>query len=202
MILHTLTRTAVDVSLRVGLYPWSKAAQLTRRDGERSSLELAVDQFDASVRQVAGRVLSDDELVEDAARRKAAVQARTTAKDLQESAEQHEAEAERTERQRREQAERVRREAEDRAEERHAEAEKAEAQRKQQATAASRKKKQAVKKTTAKQKEAVEKKARQARLQELEEREEALDAKDEALTAADEAERLRTAAEAKKSSRR
>lgn len=201
MMLTTLTRTAVDASLRVGLAPWAAVARLTRRGSQRSSLELAVDRFDASARELAGKVLSDEELLLDAAHRRAATQARVTAKDLHDRAGEHESEADRVARERRAQAEDVREQADERADHRVESAEKTEARRKQSAAATRRNRKQSVKKTAAKRKQAVEKDARAARLGELERKEEALDAKDDALTAADEADRLRTSAEAKKARR-
>lgn len=201
MMLTTLTRTAVDVSLRVGLAPWSAVARLTRRGGQHSSLELAVDRFDASARELAGKVLSDQELLVDAAHRKAATQARATAKGLHESAEEHESEADRVASARREQAEDLREQAEERTAQRVESAEKTKARRKQTAASARQSKKQAVKKTAAKRKEAIEKEGRAARLEELDRKEEALDAREEAVTASDEADRLQASAEAKKARR-
>jgi colicin import membrane protein len=195
------TRAAVDVSLRVGLAPWNAAARLTRRGPRPSPLELAVDQFDASARQLAGRLLSDDDMVDDAERRRAAVRARSTARDLHETADERAAEADREAEDLERRADETRQVVEQGAQARRKAAEKKAASRKAQAESRQRARKSTVAKSAARRKDAIGEAGRSARLSELADREEVLDAKEQALRAEDRAERLEQEAAAEKSRR-
>lgn len=197
---QTITRNALDLYLRVALAPASKVARFTRfGKDEMAPLELAVDRFDATVRQFAGRALGDDELLADAARRRAAAENRETAIELRAKAEQKEQEAERKRQEREAQAERVRENGQSQAEQKRQEAEERERQRKQSVRKSAQTRKQAVKQSAARKKQAIAEKERAARLVELEQKEEALDAEEKALTEAERAARLKQSADKTKS---
>jgi hypothetical protein len=87
MSLRDIPRTAIGGYLKVARWPLDRTTRLFRRGGERTTVELAVDQADATVRDAAGRIIRDDELQRDAARRKTATSQRGRAKSLREEAE-------------------------------------------------------------------------------------------------------------------
>ena len=199
---RTLTRTALDLSLRTALAPWSTVARWTRFNGDRTSpLEVAVGRVDAAVREFAGRATGDDQLVEDALRRRAAADNRAVAIELREEAEERERRAEREREQREEQAEAVRERAEEAAEKKRAAARKKASQRKQAVKKAASSKKQAVRKAAAAKRETISKAEREARLEELEEKEKALSAEERAIAEQERAARLQRSSEQTKASR-
>lgn len=199
---QTMTRSAVDLYLRAVLAPAKGVARFTRFGKDQTSpLEVAVGRVDAALREAAGRVLSDDELLADAVRRRAAADNRSLAVDLHEEAEQRRAQATEQRREREAQAEKVRAQAEERAEKEKAKAEKDAEQRRRAVREQARSRKQATRKTAARKKESISKAERAARLTELEDKEQALDATEKALSEQERAARLKKAAEATKAAR-
>ncbi len=194
---RTLTRTALDVSLRAALAPWATLGRVARFGGDRTSpIEVAVGHIDAAVRELAGRALSDDELLADAARRRAAAENRSLAMDLHQEAEAREAEAAERRRRREEQADEARDAAEAEAEQQH-EAAAARAQKRKAAVKkAARSRKQAVRKAAARSRAVQDEAKRDARLEELDEQERALDAEEQAVARKARASRLKQAADA------
>jgi DNA anti-recombination protein RmuC len=200
---RTLTRSAVDLSVRTALAPWTAVARFTRFGGDRTSpLEVAVGRIDAAVREFAGRALFDDELVQDAARRRAAADNRSVAIELHQEAEKREQEAEQRRQQREAQAEEVRERTEQVADQKREQAEQKASQRKQAVKKSANARKQAVSKAAAKKREQIAKAEREARLEELEETEEALDAEQRAIAEQKRAERLKSSAAATRAARR
>jgi len=200
-IARTASRRWVDLSLRAVLAPWTALGKATTRDGAPSPVKLGVDRIDAAVRDVAGRLLSDEEMVAEARRRRVAADKREEAVELKAKAEEREQQAEQARRQREEQAERVRESAEQRAEQKKREAQQEAAKRKQQVRTSATTRKQAVEKTTAAKRKRIQDKERAARLEELEQKEQALTAEERALQQEESADKLKKAAGAVKASR-
>jgi hypothetical protein len=95
MTTRDIPRAAVDSYLRLVRWPVDTAVGLLPGDdqrGARPAAELTVDRADATLRGLAGRVLADAELRQDAARRRVAADERERALHLR-------AEAQRTQRQ-------------------------------------------------------------------------------------------------------
>lgn len=93
-MIRKLQRGAVDASLKAARVLPDTAARLT---GRGESADLALDGLDAQVRDVAGRLLFDDELRADAQRRRVATRERGEAARLRTKAEQVKQEARETE---------------------------------------------------------------------------------------------------------
>ena len=197
-----LTRGALDVYLRTTLAPWQAVGRFTRFGRDRTSpLEVAVGRVDAAVREFVGRALSDDELLEDADRRRAAADNRAVAIELEEEATRRAQEAEERRQQREAQAEEARQRAEERAEEKREKAEQTAQQRRQAVRKATQSRKKNVKKAAARKREAIEEAERDARLEELREKEEALDAEEQAVKEEQRGTRLKQSAEATRRAR-
>ena len=198
----TLTRNAVDLYLRTTLAPWQAVGRFARLGGDRTSpLEVAVGRVDAAVREFVGRAISDEELLADAERRRVAADNRAVAIELHTEAERREQEAEERRRQREEQAEHARARAEEQAEKKREATEQTANERRQAVRKAASSRKQSVKKAAARKREAIDEAARDARLEELREKEAALDAEEQAVTEEQRAARLKQSAEATRRAR-
>ena len=177
-MIRILSRAAVGGSISLGAWPLRQVARLFPAG------ELLVDQADAALRDVAGTVLFDQQLHEDARRRREAAAQRLTAVNLREEAEQERAEANA-------EAERKRREARSGAREE-----------KQRVETSARRRKQAAREDARKTEEELERRERRERLAALEEQADALEEEREAVTAAAEAQRLGEAAARAKAARK
>ena len=177
-MIRTISRAAVGGTISAVAWPLRRVAAVLPAG------ELLVDQADAALRDVAGTILFDRELHEDARRRREAAAQRLTAVNLREDAQQTRAEAEAD-------AERTRREA-------RAEA-KAEKERVEQSA---QRRKQAARAQKRETEEQLESRARRERLEALEKESEALEEEREAVTAAAEAQRLGEAAARAKAARK
>lgn len=192
MALRTASRVGIDTSLRVARLPLDLTASVI--GGRESGLGLAVDRTDARLRSLAGALLGDAELQQDAARRHAAtdervraLRLRENAEEVDERAEERVAERERAARQRRADAART-------AEQRKEEAERQRREREQRAQRAAEKRSRAAQRERAAAQREARERADESRLKALEEKAEALEEEEEALVAADEAQRLARAA--------
>jgi len=154
------------------------------------------------MRQLAGYALLDDELREDAARRRVAADERERALRLREAVERASAEADERLADRVDQAEEHRAVAEERAERQRQEAEQRRAAEARAAAQAETRRKAANRQARAKVDEAIEEQGDEARLEQLKAEAQALEEREAALTAQDEAQRLQDAATAKKAARR
>lgn len=206
MDIRTLPRKALDRYLHTVRTPLDTAVRLLpERDGRlstvRSTVELTLDRADAAVRDVAGVVWRDDQLRDDARRRRLAADERERALRLRTAAEEHTAEADAELRRRQEQAEQRRIEADRRAGEQKQKAEQQRQAEKRQAAERTARQKAAARKAAAKVEAAVDKQAREARLDQLDQEAAALEKEEAALTAANEAQRLRKAAGRTKAAR-
>lgn len=177
-MIRTLSRAAVGGTISAAAWPLRRVAGLFPAGG------LLVDQADAALRDVAGTILFDEQLHEDARRRREAVAERLTAVNLRMEAEETRAAA-------REDAERKRRQARSQAQAEKERVEQSAQRRKQSARADARE--------TA---EELEERARGERLDVLEKQSEALEEERAAVTVGAEAQRLGDAAARAKAARK
>jgi len=202
--MSAIPRTAVTGSLKLARLPLDLAISLLPGNGSGASAaaSLALDRADAAARAVAGTILNDPVLREDASARSAAARERGRALHLRQEAQETKQDAEARLDERQEDSERRRREA---AERERAERERAARRRDakvERADDAADQRRQTNRKVASQVKEDVEKRARETRLSALDVEAAALAEKDEVIAARDEARRLRQAASAKKARRK
>jgi hypothetical protein len=204
MSIRAIPRRAVAAAVKVARLPLDIAVSLLpgNDNGGRPAATIAVDRWEATMRDLAGYALLDAKLREDATRRRAAADERARALRLREAAERRRAEADERLDDRVEQAEEHRAVADEHAERQRREAEQRRAAKARAAAQAETRRKAASRQTRAKVDEAIEEQADEARLEQLKAEAQALEEREVALTAQDEAQRLQDAATAKKSARR
>ncbi|HEX9969699.1 MAG TPA: hypothetical protein VGB03_06135, partial [Acidimicrobiales bacterium] len=172
MDVQTLQRKAVDGYLRtvrkpldlaLGLLPDGGAdgGAVTGVAAARSSVELTLDRADAALREVAGRLMGDDELRADALRRRIAADERERALRLKAEAEVRSQEADAEFRRRQEEAEQRRLQAEQQAEQQRQRIEAERQEEKRRVAEQAARQKANVRKAAAKTETALEKQARQ-----------------------------------------
>jgi hypothetical protein len=186
--------------MRAARLPFDLGTRLV--GGTGSSVALAVDRADARARALAGLILGDAELQDDAARRHAATDERVRALRLREQAENTSAHAEQRVAEKEQTAARRRADAAASANARKAQADQRRQAREAEAAKAAERRRRDAERVRAARREAVEARADEARLDALEEKAEALEQEEEALIASDEAKRLAHAAEAAKEQRK
>ena len=86
-MIHTIARSAIGGYLKLLRFPFDSGIRLLGDGAPASRAELALDRFDGTVREVAGRALRDEELLEHGARLRAATSERERAQSLREAAE-------------------------------------------------------------------------------------------------------------------
>src|SRR5436190_5136877 len=200
---RTVRRVAIDRWLRVVRLPFDTFAHLLPADrGPRNAAMLAIDRADATVRAAVGGIFHDDDLRDDAFRRRAAADERERALELRGEAEEKQRISDAELAKELEGAARLReaadREAQDRR--RQVDEERAEQQRKAREAAVAQER--AVEQARVERLADADKKAKRERLDVLDEQAVALDREVDALTATDEAQRLRDAASAAKAARK
>ena len=200
MALKTASRLGVLASVRAARLPFDVGIRLV--GGPESSLALAVDRADARARALAGLVLGDADLQDDAARRHAATDERVRASTLREQAEDISERADERLTENEKAAVRRRAEAADAARRRKAEAEQRRQSREAESAQSADRRRRAAESAKATAQEQARARADAARLDALEEKAEALEEEEEALIASDEAKRLARAAEAAKETRK
>ncbi len=200
MALRTASRLGVDASVRAARLPFDLGTRIL--GGAGSSVALAVDRADARARALAGFILGDVELQDDAARRNAATDERVRALRLREQAENASEDAEQRVAEREQTAARRRARAAASANGQQAQAEERRQAREAAAAEAAERQRRETERTRQARREAVEERADEARLDALEEKAEALQEEEEALIATDEAKRLARAAESAKEQRK
>ncbi|MDQ1382391.1 MAG: hypothetical protein QOJ71_3110, partial [Actinomycetota bacterium] len=189
---RNVSRIAVEGWFRVARVPFDAAAQLLPRGrGSRNSALLLIDRADATARAAVGRLLRDDDLTEDAARRRIAADERVRAIQLRTVAEDAERAADARLADELDSAEQLRTRAESEAEARAREVDERRSEREQRAKQTEAAQERAAEQTRQKRRAAAEKKAKRERLEVLDDQAAALDREAEALTADDEAQRLR-----------
>jgi len=201
---RTIPRGAVDGAVKLVRLPLDIAVSLLpgNGDGSRPALRIAVDRWEATLRHVAGYALRDDELREDAERRREAADERARALRLREAAQRRSAEADDRLADRVDAAQQHRETAQERAERRRRQAEQQRAARTRAAAQTETKRKAVSRRVKDTVEGAIEEEADEARLERLEAEARALEERKAALTAEDEAQRLQDEATKKKAARR
>jgi hypothetical protein len=192
MALRTASRLGVEATVRTARLPFDVGTRLV--GGADSPFALAVDRADARVRALAGIMLGDSDLRDDAARRHAATDERVRALRLREQADDLSAQADERVAQKEETADRRRAQAASSAQRRKAEADQRRQARAAEAAKSADNRRSATERAKAKRQETVQSRANEARLEALEEKAEALEEEEDALVASDEAKRLARAA--------
>ena len=200
MALRTASRLGVDASVRAARLPFDLGTRLV--GGADSSLALAVDRADARVRALAGFVLGDADLQDDAARRHAATDERVTALRLHEQAEKVSAQADERLAEREQAAVRRRAGAASDARRSKEQADERRASREVETARAAERERQRTERAREVKQDTARERAQAGRLDALEEKAEALEQEEEALIARDEATRLARAAETAKEQRK
>jgi len=196
----TLPRAAVDRSIRIVRLPVDRVFQ---RENERTAgIALTVDRADAAVRRIAGRLLHDDVLCEDARERVLAADERQRALELRAEAELRARRADEELQKKLDTAEGRREQAARRAEEQEKQAEARRREETRRIEQQAEQRKASVRAAAERTEQHIEERARKERLTELERESEVLQAKDDALTATSEAQRLQRAASELKSERK
>jgi hypothetical protein len=206
MGIRDIPRSAVDGAVKLTRLPLDIVVSMLPGNGNGSATKpaagIAVDRFEAALRDAAGIALFDRELREDAMRRRIAADERERELRLRAEAQRHSAQADERFSARVEDAEDRRTDAEKRADEERRAAE----QRKQQRAANAARRAQARKTTTrkvrAKVDEKIDEDAEKARLEQLKTEAKALEEREAALTAQAEAQRLQDEATKKKAARK
>jgi hypothetical protein len=203
MQVRDVRRTAIDRWLKAARLPFDAATHLLPNGrGPRNTAGLVIDRADATIRAAVGGLLRDDDLRDDAARRRLAADERQRALVLRTEAEQKQREADTQLSEELAEAQRLReaseREAAGRAERADDKASRLQEAAQDAAAARAREVERARAQKTA----AAEKRAKRERLEVLDGQAEALDEETDALTAKDEAQRLRRATAAAKRERK
>jgi len=206
MSLQTIPRTAVDGYLKLLRLPADAVARALRptnaHDGETTGVELALDRAEATLRDVAGSVLRDPELRDDAWRRRAAANERERALTLRAAAERRGQEADAELATRAKTAEQHREEAAGREQEKEERADQQRAAESRELAQVESRRRAAAEDKAQKAEEALEDRSRRARLEQLNAEAQTLEEEQEALTARSESQRLRRAAGETKAARK
>jgi len=205
-LMRDIPRSAVDAGVKLTRLPLDIAVAMLPGDddgsGAKPAAGIALDRFEATLRDAAGIALFDSELREDAMRRRLAADERERELRLRTEAERHSAEADERFSERVDDAEDRRTAAEQRAEQERQAAE----QRKQQRAAGAARREQTRKaansKVRAKADEQIAQDADEARLEQLRAEAKALEEREAALAAQAEAKRLQDEATKKKAARK
>ena len=203
-MIRDIPRSAVDAGVKLTRLPLDIVVSMLPGNGSgtKPAAGIAVDRLEATLRDAAGIALFDNELREDAMRRRLAADERERELRLRAEAERRSAEADERFSARVEDAEDRRSAAEKRAEHERQAAE----QRKQERAANAKRREQegkaANRRARAKVDEMIEEKADEARLEQLKAEARALEQREAALTAQAEAQRLQDEATKKKAARK
>jgi hypothetical protein len=204
MDVRNIERTVINQWLRAMRFPIDAGAHLVPNgdNGPRNGLLLAIDRADATIRGTLGRLLNDEELQDDARRRRVAADERARALELRVAAQQRKVEADGKLAERQDGAEQLREQAARTATEREEQAERQRQERKERVRQTADKQQTEIEGARDAKEHVAEEKAKRERLQVLDEQADALDTESDALTASDEAQRLAKAAAAAKARRK
>ena len=204
MGLRDIPRSAVGGAVKLTRLPLDIVVSILPGNGSgaKPAAAIAVDRFEATLRDAAGSALFDNELREDAMRRRLAADEREREMRLRAEAERRSAEADDRFSARVEGAEERRSAAEQRAEDERQAAEKRKQQRAANAARREQTRKAANRKVRAKVDEKIEQDADAARLEALEQEAKALEEREAALTAQSDVQRLQDEATKKKAARK
>lgn len=204
MSLRDIPRSAVGGAVKLTRLPLDIVVSMLPGNGSgtKPAAAIAVDRFEAALRDAAGIALFDEELREDAMRRRIAADERERELRLRAEAERRTAEADERFSARVEDAEDRRSAAEKRAEHERQEAERRKQQRAANAARRAQARKATNRKVRAKVDEQLDEEADEARLEQLKKEAAALEERERALTAQAEAQRLQDEATKKKAARK
>jgi fused signal recognition particle receptor len=201
--IRSIPRTAIKSYLRIVRWPLDRAIGMLPGSREsRTAAKVAVDRADAQARGVAGAVMRDKTLHEDAKRRGTAAQERERAIKLRGEAGRRTDQADTELEHRQEQVQRRRGQANQRATERRQRAEQEKEQKSRRAAEAEERRTQASREAEQRAEQRTEERAPEERLTALEMKAEAEQERAEALAETDEARRLSDAAARAKAERK
>jgi hypothetical protein len=204
MNVRAIPRTAVKTSLRLARIPFDAAVQLLPGNGTgvQGKAKRAVDRADATARAVAGSVMLDSQLRDEARQQRAAAGERAKAADLRTKAQRTATEARARSERRGEQAQRRRKEADAKASRRREQAKQEHQRKRERAAQVEHQRAEASRNVQERTEEQIAQEAPERRLEVLEDRADAQRQADQALTERDEASRLGEAAAAVKEARK
>jgi len=204
MSMRDIPRSAVGSAVKLTRLPLDIAVSILpgKGGGRKPAAAIAVDRFEATLRDAAGIALFDTELREDATRRRLAADERERELRLRTEAERRSGEADERFSARVEDAEDRRSTAEQRAAKEREAAEQRKQERAAKAASREQTRKAANRKVRANVGEKIEQDADTARLEQLEAQAKALEEREAALTAQSEAQRLQDEATKKKAARK
>ena len=196
-------RSAIDRGLKVARVPFDTVARLLPADGgPRDAAMLVIDRADATVRAAVGEILHDDDLRQDAMRRRAAADERQRAMELRIAAKAKQRDADSQLAEELEEAGRLRAQAAYEAQERTRQVENERAVQEREVRRVAAAQERAVEEARDERLATEEKRAKRQRLGVLDEEAAALDLEAHAIVATDEAQRLRDAAGEVKAARK
>jgi len=204
MSLKAIPRSAVGTTL--GLVRWPLDTAISKLPGNgtgaAATAGVTLDRADAMLRDLAGVALGDDQLRQEALRRRTAADERERALRLRRAADRTAERADEDMAEHRERADEQRENAAGQAEAQRSAAKRTRDTRAKQAAQTASTRKSANRQARAKVAEAIEDEAAETRLEQLEREAEALDERGEALSAEAEAQRLQDAASRRKAARK
>ena len=202
MTVRDVPRLAVGGSLKLLRLPADVALRFVPGQRMAPSVKVAIDRADATARGIAGTLLADAMLQEDARQRHEAAGERERALRLRVAAERRAERADDAVAEGREEAARRRQRAAEDAERERGEARRRSAAKKRSAEQTAKRRRSASARSAAKSEQAIEERGQRARLDALDSKAVALNEKEKAQTAADEARRLRAASSGAKAKRK
>jgi hypothetical protein len=202
MMLRNFSRTAIGTSLRLIRLPIDGLLAVGGNRGPVTAVKLALDRADARTRELAGVVLGDQQLQEDAELRREAADERERSLNLRAEADLRSQRADQQAGERKHAAERRRQQAASTAKRKRQQAQKRRQSSKATATQLARQRHQAAKSTAAQTEKVIEERSKNSRLRQLESKQEAIQKKEAALAASAKARRLRRAAGSVKEERK
>ena len=202
MTLRTISRMAVGGSLKLARLPIDGVLRVAGDSSAVAHAKLALDRTEAKIRALAGDVLGDEALQEDASRRCEAADERERAVQLRSEAELRSERADQRVAAEEQAAERRRAQAAETAKRKRQQAQERRESHKRTAADATRRRRNAAETSAAQSEKVIEERAKLGRLEHLDAKADALEEEEAALRTADEARRLRAAASRAKAERK
>jgi hypothetical protein len=202
MMLRNLSRVAIGSSLRLIRLPIDGLLAVGGDRGRVAAVKLLLDRADARTRELAGFLLGDPDLQDDAELRREAADDRKRALNLRAEAELRSQRADQLANERKQTAARRRKQAASTAKRKRRQAQERSQSTKATATQRASQRRKAAKSSAAQTERVIEERAKHSRLEQLDSKQKSVQEKEAALAAADEARRLGKVAAAAKEVRR